>query len=145
MRLLVQRVSKANITIDKKLKRDMQEGLLVYLGIKKNENEEVIKKAVDKLLKLRFFENEEGKLKKSIIEICGKILVVSNFTLYGTSKKGTTLSFDESANFDEAKRIYDMFLEELNEKYSNYITGEFGSYMEIEAISDGPVNVLIEI
>lgn len=144
MRLVIQRVGKTSVVINNSEKREIEKGLLVYLGVKKNEDKSKIEKAVSKLLKLRFFENEEGKLKKNIQDIDGSIMLISNFSLYATSKKGTTLSFDESANKEEAKEIYDMFLGTLKENYKKVVSGEFRTNMDITSINLGPVNVVLD-
>lgn len=144
MRLVIQRVGKTSVVINNSEKREIEKGLLVYLGVKKNEDKSKIEKVVSKLLKLRFFENEEGKLKKNIQDIDGSIMLISNFSLYATSKKGTTLSFDESANKEEAKEIYDMFLGTLKENYKKVVSGEFRTNMDITSINLGPVNVVLD-
>lgn len=144
MRLLIQRVDYASIFINKLEKRDICKGLLVYVGIKKDEEELSISKAVDKLLKLGFFEDEEGKLKKSIVDISGDIMIVPNFSLYASSKKGKTLSFDLSANFEYANKIYDEFVEKLKLRYNNVVTGEFRTQMDTISKSNGPVNVILD-
>lgn len=144
MRLVIQRVGRTSVVINNSEEREIEKGLLVYLGVKKNENKSKIEKAVSKLLKLRFFENEEGKLKKNIQDIDGSIMLISNFSLYATSKKGTTLSFDESANKEEAKEIYDMFLGTLKENYKKVVSGEFRTNMDITSINLGPVNVVLD-
>lgn len=144
MRLVIQRVGRTSVVINNSEKREIEKGLLVYLGVKKNEDKSKIEKAVSKLLKLRFFENEEGKLKKNIQDIDGSIMLISNFSLYATSKKGTTLSFDESANKEEAKEIYDMFLGTLKENYKKVVSGEFRTNMDITSINLGPVNVVLD-
>lgn len=144
MRLVIQRVGKTSVVINNSEKREIEKGLLVYLGVKKNEDKSKIEKAVSKLLKLRFFENEEGKLKKNIQDIDGSIMLISNFSLYATSKKGTILSFDESANKEEAKEIYDMFLGTLKENYKKVVSGEFRTNMDITSINLGPVNVVLD-
>lgn len=144
MRLLIQRVSFSSVVIDNNEKRDIKEGLLVYLGIKKDDDDSKIEKAVSKLLKLRFFENKEGKLKLNILDVNGEIMLISNFSLYATSKKGTTLSFDDSANKEKAKQLYDKFLNELKRRYDKVITGEFRTNMEITSLNNGPVNVVLD-
>ncbi len=144
MRLLIQRVTFADIIIDNKEKKEMKEGLLVYLGVKKEDDEKYIDKAVNKLLKLRFFEDEDGRLKKNIQDINGNIMVVSSFTLYAKGDKGTTLSFDESANHELAKKIYDVFVNKLNLEYTNVVTGKFRSNMDILSNATGPVNVILD-
>ncbi len=144
MRLVIQRVGRTSVVINNSEEREIEKGLLVYLGVKKNEDKSKIEKAVSKLLKLRFFENEEGKLKKNIQDIDGSIMLISNFSLYATSKKGTTLSFDESANKEEAKEIYDMFFGTLKENYKKVVSGEFRTNMDITSINLGPVNVVLD-
>ncbi len=144
MRLLIQRVSFADITIDNVEKKEMKEGLLVYLGVKKDDTDKNIDKAVNKLLKLRFFENEEGRLKKNIQDISGNIMIVSSFTLYANGDKGTTLSFDNSANHELAKEIYDIFVKKLKSEYNRVVTGKFRSNMDIISNATGPVNVILD-
>lgn len=144
MRLLIQRVKFSNVVIDYMEKREINEGLLVYLGVKTGEDESKIDKAVSKLLKLRFFENEEGKLKKNIQDIDGQIMLISNFSLYAKSDKGTTLSFDDCANKQEAKVIYDKFLDKLKKEYTKIIPGEFRTNMDITSLCNGPVNVVLD-
>ncbi|WP_067139904.1 D-aminoacyl-tRNA deacylase [Oceanivirga salmonicida] len=144
MKLLIQRVSFANITINSDIEKKMEYGLLVYLGIKKDDDYTNIDKAINKLLKLRFFENEEGKLKKNIKDINGSIMVVSSFSLYAKADKGTTLSFDDSANHELAQKIYDKFVENLKIEYDKVVTGKFKSDMDIISNATGPVNVILE-
>ena len=144
MKLLIQRVLFSSVVINNKEKRDAKAGLLVYLGIKKGDDIQKIDKAVSKLLKLRFFENQEGKLKLSIKDIDGSIMLIPNFTLYANADKGTTLSFDDSANFEEAKPFYDKFLDKLKLEYENVVSGEFRTNMDITALATGPVNVILE-
>lgn len=144
MRLLIQRVSDSSITIDNKETKDIKEGLLVYIGIKKDDDNTNIKKAISKLLSLRFFEDENGKLKKNIQDINGHIMLVSNFSLYAKADKGTTLSFDEVKNWSEAVVIYEEFVNELKKCFANVVTGQFKSYMEIKANAIGPVNVILD-
>lgn len=144
MRLLIQRVNYSTLVINNSEKREIKEGLLVYLGVKKDDDETKIKKAVSKLLKLRFFENEEGKLKLNIQDIKGEIMIISNFSLYAKSTKGTTLSFDDSANKELAVKIYDEFVLELKKNYDKVIQGEFRTNMDITSLNKGPVNVILD-
>lgn len=144
MRLIVQRVGNAKITINNEITRQMQQGLVVYLGIKKGENINVIDKAISKLLKLRFFENEDGKLKLNVQDVNGSILVVSNFSLYARYDKGTSLSFDDVEDMNVASLIYDEFVKKLKSQYSNIITGEYRTNMDILSLAQGPINVILE-
>ncbi len=144
MRLLIQKVKFSSVVINDNEKRSINYGLLVYLGVKKDDDASKIEKAVSKLLKLRFFENNEGKLKLNILDVNGEIMLISNFSLYATSKKGTTLSFDDSANKELAKELYDKFLIELKSRYDKVITGEFRTNMDITSLNNGPVNVILD-
>lgn len=145
MKLIIQRVDYATVNINNDETRKIGKGLLVYLGVKKGEDEKILEKAVSKLLKLRFFENEEGKLKLNIQDVDGEILLISNFSLYAKAEKGTTLSFDNCANKEEAKQIYDKFLKILKDKYTKVTTGEFRTTMLINSLSNGPVNVILDL
>lgn len=143
MRLLIQRVSFSNVKTEK-IDSKINKGLLVYLGIKKGDEVNQIPKAISKLLKLRFFENEDGRLKLNIKDIDGSIMLISNFSLYAKADKGTTLSFDDSENSIRAKELYDIFLAELKKEYAKVENGQFQADMKIESLADGPVNVILD-
>ncbi|VWL85765.1 D-aminoacyl-tRNA deacylase [Oceanivirga miroungae] len=147
MKLLVSRVKYADILIDNKIKRTIQKGILVYVGFSIEDekiDEKVIDKSINKILSLRFFEDESGKLKKNVVEENKEIMIVSNFSLYARNKKGTSLDFTKSLNSESAKLIYDKFLKELKNRYEKVVSGEFKSDMQITSLADGPLNVILE-
>ncbi len=143
MKLLIQRISKASVSIEGGIKAQVEKGLLIFAGFTHNDNEEKIEKAVNKIIGLRVFEDNEGKMNNSILDVKGKILLVSQFTLYGSLSKGKRPSFEESMNKDDAEILFNKLLK----KFSKYIvtkSGIFGAYMQIALINDGPVTFLLE-
>lgn len=146
MKLLIQRVSLASVTVDKNVIGKITKGYLVYLGISTNDNNEKIDEIIiQKLLNMRLFEDENDKINRSILDEKGEILVVSNFTLYGDAKKGTRPSFTQAAKIDDAKNIYDRFINKLKSSTDLKIeTGQFQAMMEVHSVNDGPVNLILE-
>lgn len=150
MRLLIQRVSSATITIDSSPAWSIQDGIVCYIGISRDFDHtrpETITKAVNKLLNVRLWENEEWKLKRSIQDINASILIVSNFTLRGQMKKWTQLDFGKSGKYNDAQKIYDQFVALVAEQYGadKVLTGKFGAMMEVESVNSGPVNIIIDL
>lgn len=146
MRLLIERVKSAKITIDNKETREISKGILVYVGISNEDLENIdLEKAAKKILNTYFFENEEGKLKNSILDLGLDILLVPNFSLYAKLKKGRTLSFDNSANYIKAEKIFYDYANVLKMCYNNITIGKFRSNMQIQMIADGPLNILLDI
>ena len=144
MKLLIQRVKKASVTIDDVLYSKIGQGLLVFIGVEKGDEKENARFLADKISKLRIFEDEQGKMNKSVLETGGEILVVSQFTLAGDCKKGTRPSFDKAEIPQKAKELYEYFTKLLREMNINVRTGVFGAMMEVELINDGPVTFMIE-
>ncbi|RLD16217.1 MAG: D-tyrosyl-tRNA(Tyr) deacylase [Caldiserica bacterium] len=145
MRILIQRVKKAKvIDTESKEEREIGKGVVVFLGIKKDDNEERIKWYVDKILNLRIFPDENGKFNYSVIDIKGEILVVSQFTLYGDVRKGRRPDFTMAEGFDRAKKFYEKFLNTLKGNYQNVKSGFFGKLMDVELLNWGPVTILID-
>ena len=143
MKALIQRVKNASVTIDEKLCSKIDHGFLILLGIEKGDDEEKISWLVNKILNLRIFENEEGKMSKSVLDVDGEILVVSQFTLCADCKKGTRPSFDSAMAPKEASEMYDKFVKILSEKIT-VKTGVFGAMMDVELVNDGPVTIMLE-
>lgn len=144
MRLLIQRVLEAKVLINKQVYSQIGSGLLVLLGIHKDDDDSQIKWLVNKLVHLRIFSDEEGKMNRSIKEINGQILVVSQFTLYGNCLNGRRPDFIQAAMPSIAESLYQQFVEQLRQEIGKVQTGLFGAEMQISLTNDGPVTFLIE-
>lgn len=144
MKGLIQRVKRASVTIDNKLYSKIDAGILVLLGVEKGDSEENADKLAEKLVKLRIFEDENGKMNKSVQDIGGEILVVSQFTLAGDCKKGTRPSFDKAELPQRANELYEYFVAKLKGLGIPTQTGSFGAMMDVELINDGPVTFMLE-
>ena len=144
MKALIQRVKRASVTIDSKLYSKIDAGMLVLLGVEKGDSEDNADKLADKLIKLRIYEDENGKMNKSLLDINGKMLIVSQFTLCGDCKKGTRPSFDKSAPPEIANKLYEYFIQKIKSSSVPVQTGQFGAMMDVELINDGPVTFMIE-
>lgn len=144
MKAVVQRVSSASVAIEGKSKAEIGEGLLVLVGINEFDNEKIIDWMCNKLINLRIFEDEEGKMNKSVTDINGSILLISNFTLYGDCNKGFRPSFISAAKPHISEPIYEQLIEKLKETQLNIQTGIFGANMQVELVNSGPVTLIIE-
>lgn len=144
MKIVLQRVSQAKVTIKEKIVGEINQGYVILLGVGKEDSEETVKSFADKVMKLRAMSDKQGKMNKSILDVNGEILIVSQFTLYANTKGGRRPSFINAAPPDKAKSLYEMFIEELKrlgvEKVAN---GEFGAYMSVSLINDGPVTIIL--
>lgn len=145
MKVLIQRVKKASVTIDNKLYSSINQGILAFVGIEKGDTVEQIEKAAKKLVNLRIFSDENDKMNKSVLDISGEILIVSQFTLCGNCKKGTRPSFDNSAHPEIANELYLRFVDEVKNLNVSVETGKFAAMMDVALINDGPVTFMIEI
>lgn len=144
MKVLIQRVKQASVTINDTLYSSINKGILTLVGIEKEDTIENLKKSVQKIVKLRIFADENDKMNKSLIDINGEMLIVSQFTLCGNCKKGTRPSFDNSAPPQLANELYEKFVEEVSNLGIKTQTGKFGAMMQVELINDGPVTFMIE-
>ena len=145
MKLVVQRVKKSNLKIKNKLYSSINAGMVILIGISKNDNYEMAKELAKKITKLRIFNDDNGKMNKNIIEIKGEVLVVSQFTLYADTNKGNRPSFINAAKPELAISLYNYFIDELQKLISSKVrTGKFGADMKIELINDGPVTIILE-
>jgi D-tyrosyl-tRNA(Tyr) deacylase len=143
MRALVQRVSKANIEVNEKNISSINKGLLVLLGIQDTDDESDITWLSNKIIKMRIFEDDNGKMNQSIEDIGGELLIVSQFTLYASTKKGNRPSFINAAHPDKALPIYQTFVSECNKQISTQ-TGKFGAMMQVGLVNDGPVTIWLD-
>ena len=137
MKALIQRVKSASVEIDGKIVSKIGQGLLVLLGVVKGDEKQNAELLAEKLLKLRIFEDENGKMNKSLVDIKGEMLVVSQFTLCGDCKKGTRPSFDKSA-------LYEYFVTQIKNSQTPCQTGIFGADMQVSLVNDGPVTFMVE-
>ena len=143
MRVVVQRSGKAKLKSDGKDYSSIEKGLMILVGFTEGDGLDEIKWMVNKIINLRIFDDEEGVMNKSILDVGGEILSVSQFTLYGDCKKGSRPSYIKALNGDKASPLYDKFNEELS-RYVKVSTGVFGSDMEINFTNIGPVTIIIE-
>ena len=144
MKVLIQRVKRASVTIDGELYSSINKGVLALVGIEKEDTLEQVQKSAKKIVNLRIFPDDNGKMNRSLIDEKGEMLVVSQFTLCGDCKKGTRPSFDKSAQPDIANELYEKFVEEVKAFGIKTQTGKFGAMMDVELINDGPVTFMID-
>lgn len=145
MKIVVQRVKRASVTADGKVAGTIKHGLLLLAGVHQNDTDDILNWCCDKILKLRIFNDEDGKMNRSVQDTGGEILVVSQFTLYGDSKKGTRPSFIQAAAPGKAEPIYEKMIRKLREDSGLKVeSGIFGAMMDVELVNDGPVTLIIE-
>ena len=144
MRGVIQRVSRAKVTVNGEPTGEIGNGILVLLGVSKNDSEKEALDLLEKTLNLRIFEDAEGKMNLSLLDIAGDLLVVSQFTLYGDARKGRRPSFIEAAAPDEANRLYEFFVAEARRQIGRVETGRFQAMMDVILVNDGPVTILLD-
>ncbi|OQX94931.1 D-tyrosyl-tRNA(Tyr) deacylase [candidate division KSB1 bacterium 4572_119] len=144
MRAVVQRVSSGSVTIDEKVVGRIKKGLVILLGVKNGDTEEDAKFIADKCVNLRIFSDAEGKFNLSALDVGGELLVISQFTLYGNTRKGRRPSFVDAAHPEISEPLYLKFVEFLKQSGLKVATGEFGAMMLVEINNDGPVTILVE-
>lgn len=144
MKALIQRVKQASVTIEGEVYSSIGFGMLIFLGVEKEDSLENAQKLSEKLINLRIFEDNEGKMNKSLLDVKGEILVVSQFTLMGDCKKGTRPSFDKAALPDKANKLYEAFVNLVSNYGLTVKTGKFQAMMDVSLINDGPVTLMVE-
>lgn len=142
MKLVIQRVTSASVTIDGSVVGKIGKGYMVLIGIGREDNEEIIRKYADKMLKLRIFEDENGKTNLSLAQVDGELLLVSQFTLYADCSSNRP-GFTQAAPPDMAKQLYEYFVEYCRGKAKKVETGEFGADMKVELLNDGPFTIIL--
>ena len=144
MRAVVQRVSRAKVTVDGEITGEIGNGLLVLLGVSKNDAETDADYLVEKIVNLRIFEDAEDTMNLSLIDTEGSMLVVSQFTLYGDTRRGRRPSFIDAAPRADANRLYEYFVEKARERIEHVATGRFQAMMDVELVNEGPVTIMID-
>ena len=144
MRFLIQRVKKAQVDVNNKIVGKIDNGFLVFIGITHKDTKEIADYLVKKLINLRIFEDEKGKMNLSLNDVKGSILLVSQFTLYANCLEGNRPSFTEAAKPDFANELYEYIIDESKKKNDKVQTGIFGADMKIELVNDGPVTIILE-
>ena len=145
MRIVIQRVKRASVLVENEITGKIKHGLLLLVGIHDSDTKDQIDWCCEKISKLRIFEDEDEKMNLSVREVKGEILVVSQFTLYGNSRKGTRPSFIEAARPEKAEPLYEYMIDKFKEIYPFSVqSGKFGAMMEVELINDGPVTLILE-
>lgn len=144
MRVVLQRAKNASVAVDGNIVGHIDYGVVLLVGITHDDHEEDAAYLADKIVNLRIFEDEEGKMNRSLLDVEGKILSVSQFTLYGDTRKGRRPSFINAAKPDKAEPLYNQFNQFLREKGVVVETGQFGTMMDVHLTNDGPVTLVLE-
>lgn len=144
MRAVVQKVSSSKVTVDEEIVGQINQGLLVLLGVTHDDTSKDVDYMVDKVTNLRIFEDTEGKMNLSLKDVGGEVLAVSQFTLYGDARKGRRPSFSNAARPEVANPLYKEFVEKVKKQGINVGTGQFGAHMMVDLTNDGPVTILLE-
>lgn len=144
MKVVIQRVCKACVSVDNQIVSSINNGILALIGLKADDDEEKFDYIIKKVLNLRIFGDEQKKMNKSLLDYNFEVLLVSQFTLYADCKRGNRPSFTRAMPPDQAKVLYQKFVEKFKEKYSKVKDGVFGAMMQINLINDGPVTIILE-
>ncbi len=144
MKFLIQRVTHASVKVEEQVIGKIGKGFLVFIGIGRDDNQEIADKMLKKLLGLRIFEDSEGKTNLSLQDVSGELLLVSQFTLYADCKKGNRPSFTSAGAPDMANKLYEYIIEQCKKKISIVETGAFGADMKVELLNDGPFTIIMD-
>jgi D-tyrosyl-tRNA(Tyr) deacylase len=144
MRAVVQRVSRAQVAVNRDIVGAIGSGLLVLLGVGRSDTEADASYLAEKITGLRIFEDEHGKMNRSVQDVGGGLLVVSQFTLYGDVRRGKRPAFDDAATPESARRLYEFFVEEIRKSGVRCETGRFQEKMQVELVNEGPVTILLD-
>ena len=144
MRAVLQRVARASVTVDGEVLGKIGKGFMILLGVEDADTEEITDKMADKICKLRIFEDENGKTNCSLKDVDGELLLVSQFTLYASCRKGNRPSFTQAGDPKKAEELYEYIIKECNKEIDVVQTGIFGAHMEVALINDGPFTVVLE-
>ncbi|HEY2866636.1 MAG TPA: D-aminoacyl-tRNA deacylase [Pyrinomonadaceae bacterium] len=143
MRAVVQRVSRARVSVNGEVTGEIAQGLLILLGVSNRDTEKDADYLVEKTINLRIFDDTDGKMNLSLLDVGGALMVVSEFTLYGDTRRGRRPSYIDAAEPVEANRLYDHFVSQCRQRIDKVETGRFQAMMDVELVNDGPVTILI--
>jgi len=144
MRAVVQRVTRAKVTVENEISGEIKQGLVVLLGVARDDAKADADYLASKIVSLRIFDDEAGKMNRSLVDIGGGLLIVSQFTLYGDVRRGLRPSWIEAAAPETAKPLYEYFVERVRELVDEVACGSFRSLMQVELVNDGPVTILLD-
>lgn len=144
MKLVIQRVTHASVTVDNNVIGKIGKGYMVLIGVSDTDTKEIADKMLDKMIKLRIFEDENGKTNLSLADVRGELLLISQFTLYANCKKGNRPSFIEAGAPDHANALYEYIIEKCKERVEVVEQGEFGAEMKVELLNDGPFTIILD-
>lgn len=144
MRIVIQRVTEASVSVSEEIKGKIGKGYLLLIGISNEDNEEIADKMLEKIAKMRIFEDSEGKTNLSISQVDGEILAVSQFTLYADCKKGNRPSFINAGKPEHAKKLYEYMLKKCQTLFKRAASGVFGADMKVSLINDGPFTIVLD-
>lgn len=144
MRIVIQRVLEAKVTVEERCIGSIGQGFLILLGIGAKDTKEIADKYIDKILKLRIFADENGKTNRSLQDVQGEVLVVSQFTLYADCRRGNRPDFIQAAGAVLAKELYEYVLEQMKQRLGKVEAGEFGGDMKVSLVNDGPFTIVLD-
>lgn len=144
MKFIIQRATHANVVVNGNEIGKIGRGFMVFIGVSKDDNETIADKMVDKMIKLRIFEDENGKTNLSLDDVGGELLLISQFTLYANCKKGNRPSFIDAGAPDEANALYEYIIERCKERVNVVERGEFGADMKVSLLNDGPFTIVLD-
>ena len=144
MKLVIQRVKEASVSVDNNIIGRINKGFMILLGVNDTDTTEIADKMVQKLLNLRIFEDENGKTNLDIKTVLGDLLIISQFTLYADCRKGNRPSFVKAGNPEMANKLYEYVISKCKEQISNVEHGEFGAHMEVSLVNDGPFTIVLD-
>ena len=144
MKFVIQRVTHASVTVDRDVLGKIEKGFMVLMGIEDSDTQAVADKMISKMLGLRIFEDEDGKMNLALKDVGGGLLLISQFTLYADCKKGNRPSFVKAGKPDMAEPMYEYIIEKCREQIKNTQKGQFGADMKVELLNDGPVTIVLD-
>ena len=144
MKFVIQRVTHASVTVDRDVLGKIEKGFMVLIGIEDSDTQAVADKMISKMLRLRIFEDEDGKMNLALKDVGGGLLLISQFTLYADCKKGNRPSFVKAGKPDMAEPMYEYIIEKCREQIKNTQKGQFGADMKVELLNDGPVTIVLD-